>query len=358
MRLQTRPYSETHRLTARVTPTGKYSISMVPAGKRKVAYEPPLPPESKGEMSVEELDEVREYISTTGNLPSEINMIDDQGKEKTLGLSKARNSQTYVLRGLKGITPHQRDLVKFAGTQIERVYGINILSFATLCLPSFTKEQVKSCQSSWSKIVHALNDEIAIALRLKGITPVVVGCTEIQEQRSAAFGDNLPHIHIVFPGRLSARSPWAIRCSELDSLWRRILERFVDTSGISFNATCNIQRVKKSVAGYLAKYLSKGRKAASEETEIGWLPSSYAIVSNRLRRLYRKLTLSGSGVASWLIESIREGTLVIGYTRPIEISTVAYGRRLIGEYGWLKGYGFYLTAREWFTGVDSVESAQ
>jgi hypothetical protein len=126
----------------------------------------------------------------------------------------------------------------------------------------------------------------------------------------------------------------------------------VDTSGLNFSASCNIQRVKKSVAGYLAKYLSKGCKTDDQAVNERWLPSSYAIVSNRLRSLYRRLTLSGASAAVFLIDSIRGGSLVIGYTRPIEITTTAYGRRIIGEYGWLKGYGFYLSAREWFTGVD------
>jgi len=327
---------------------------MVPAGKRKVAYKPPLPPESKGEMSIEELDEVREYISTTGNLPSEINIIDAQGKEKTLGLSKAANSQKSAPRGTHGITSHQRDVIKFAGTQLEKIFGRGLLSFATLCLPVFTKPQLQLIQLNWSKIVHGFIDLVRGTLERKGLKPVVVGCTEIQGQRSEAFGDNIPHIHIVFPGRLSKGHSWAISCSELDSLWERVLKRYVDTSDISFSATCNIQQVKKSVSGYLAKYLSKGRSAASEEAQVWWLPSAYAIVSNRLRRLYRKLTLSGASVAVWLIESIREGTLVIGYTRPIEISTVAYGRRIIGEYGWLKGYGFYLRPEDWFAEHDTA----
>lgn len=238
----------------------------------------------------------------------------DQKREflSTLGSSKVRNlpGELKPRRGLKGITRNGRHKVESAAVWLEREYGIDVLSFLTLTLPS----QISACDDNhysnkvdvvmipppdWQRLVKALRRRLTEYLLSVGLPTHLLGVVEVQEQR-AENGAGMPlHLHIVFVGRRKGET-WGITADTLRGIWKDLCVTYLGYSEVSnFNASVDIQRIRKSVSGYLGKYMSKGtatvQRCAGSALQ-DFLPTSWYICTRLLSQLETasRLEMSGS----------------------------------------------------------------
>lgn len=247
-----------------------------------------------------------------------------------LGLSTLSNSQktTKPRRGLNGITPHGKRLVKGTAAWLERERGRATLSFCTLTLPSeYAIAPIgkhEGTKQGWTELTRQYIQKIQYHLGKYGLPKDVVGVTEIQERRMERYGGMPLHLHIVFQGR-KPKGAWAMTCEQLSELWRDTVENVMGIKeGTNWEAAVNVQRVKKSVAGYLGKYLSKGTKVIEkviQEEKQDLLPSTWYVCTSGLRAIYKKnlYVLSGSTAGMGLDILTGVGRGLIGWSRDIVI---------------------------------------
>lgn len=241
-----------------------------------------------------------------------------------LGLSKVANLHTPLraMRGAKGITSEGRNKVECAAIVLEQTYGKELLSFATFTLPSQVQsrdelnplgEKIDSVypeRDKWAALVKNFRQRLCRLLRLAGLPQHLIGCIEVQEKRFAS-GAGMPlHIHVVFVGRRKGES-WGIKADTLRMLWRDLCVSFLQYSeDTSFQSSVDVQRVLKSVAGYLGKYISKGvmivKECAGSALQ-DFLPSTWYICTRELGRIERdsRLRLTGHR-AEQAFENLRE----------------------------------------------------
>lgn len=291
--------------------------------------------------SVRQLDESYERLLGGGHpvLPEVLTHTPDT--EGAIGLSNATNSDKRARRGSKGISSRQRDVLCWGANAIESVYGKRSLSFLTLTLPDLSQGDFDSVRENWHLIVEYMQKTIKRELKKHGIITSICGCVELQLERYEKCGRLYPHLHLVFRGRLGTRSGWAIEPSVFRALWAASVSRFLTDFRGTWEASENVQPVRKSIGGYLAKYISKCASKHVPNSLDRWHPSDWILVSRGIRSLYEKLTYSGYECGFMLLSVVTNWVAGIGWKNAIVIRSAAYGDRVIGQYGWLRGETVY-----------------
>jgi hypothetical protein len=183
--------------------------------------------------------------------------------------AEAYQDSRKARRGRKGITSHGKRKIRDAGKCFNSLVSTSCTSFFTATIPSLGREDIIAVQREWSQVVRRFLQSIRRILKKEGLPLYYFGCTELQEKRSKKDGLLYPHLHLVFPGR-HERGGWILTPSDLDELWFRALRYAIPSlSSGEMGSSCNVQRVNKSVEGYMAKYLSKGIFEIPEITEGG-----------------------------------------------------------------------------------------
>lgn len=190
--------------------------------------------------------------------------------------------------GGAGITRYGRHMVRSGSALLEKSYGIDCLSFITCTIPG-NPSDTAAVAKDWGRVTNRFMVSLRRELAGLGMPDYVIGCTEIQEQRFLATGGMPLHLHLVVVGRKTARSHWKLQASRLRELWGRAVCSVPGVSQeLEFGASCDIQKVKKSAAAYLGKYLSKGSasvEAIRTQTPelIDLLPSQWWLCSRAMR---------------------------------------------------------------------------
>lgn len=217
----------------------------------------------------------------------------------SLGLSNVVNSHNATNnnpkykperadRGQNGITSYGRSQVRASASFLEWRYNKNTLTFGTVTFPKLSPSDLALCNRSWHELVRKFNQEVRRLLVRRGLPPILVHVSEIQEERLHNYGECAMHLHYLHPGRKPGKT-WAIRCDEIRMIWCRILENFLGhpiPDGCV--AATRIERVRCSAAQYLGKYMSKGVKSLKEAKQMGFsdqLPSAWWGMSNALKSL-------------------------------------------------------------------------
>lgn len=287
--------------------------------------------------SVQELDESYRRLSGVGGEAVSELQNPHQVVTPCVGSSIAINSDIRAKRGSKGIGARQRDVLCWAANTLERAYGRKCMSFLTYTLPELSDADLKSVQDNWARIVDTVVIYIKRDLKDANIDSFIVGCSELQVERYEASGRAYPHLHMVFRGRRDYRSHWAIEPERFRDIWRRCVSRFLSDTAYLWDASENVEQVRTSSGGYLAKYISKcGSKHGMAGRDL-WHPTDWIVCSRALRRWYSVLTRKGYEVGLVLLDVVHGWRVGMGYKQPIIISTPAYGDRVIGQWGWLQG---------------------
>lgn len=238
----------------------------------------------------------------------------DLDARRTLGLSNVTNSRKAVRLKSWAMGNRAKRRVRGAVRCLEAMHEKSTLAFATLTLPPELAARFDA--KTWQKAWKAFKDLLRRRLEAAGLPFDYVGVYEIHPNRSLENGFPILHLHLAFCARLPKCS-WAVSTEEFTGLWRRACELAcgdVDES-VMWDASTNIVRIKKSVASYLGKYLSKKTSAqladfSSVEYQ-PWLPRNWALVgANVLKVLSRNtVKLFGSAAAdlvAWLY-SVADG---------------------------------------------------
>jgi hypothetical protein len=221
-----------------------------------------------------------------------------------------RPTSVRAERGSKGITSRGRRQVRSAATILEQRHGKECLSFVTFTVPPLDSETMHKVCGKWSEVTRQTQQNLVRLLTSKGLDTDVIGVVEIQEGRFHRTGQAVPHLHIVIQGRKSRRSGWLTSIPEIESCYRRGIEA-VTGQEIDMRAACNTTRIKKSVAGYMSKYMSKGNKSLQRFRECGEklpLPKAWYTITRNLSKVIlketKRVTIDGCFVsfAQWLKE--------------------------------------------------------
>lgn len=212
-------------------------------------------------------------------------------KENNCVISKKEKSRTY---GTKGITTKGKRLVSNASKILEAKYGVKNIGFCTLTLPKLTKQQLKTLNAKWADVVDRYFKELSRVVQRKTNKPLeYVAVFEIQEKRFKATGQSYPHIHYVYPCRFKSKRDWLVSANQKREIWARILTNFFNLHNLplskkeSFKASVDCQVVKKSVGGYLSKYLSKGGEMLEEIQKTNVLPKQWWTASKIMKQMYQ-----------------------------------------------------------------------
>jgi hypothetical protein len=220
---------------------------------------------------------------------------------RSLGLSNTANSHNVTNnncenradRGSGGITSYGRKYVRAGSSYLEQRYGKSCLTFGTLTLPRLFGADLELCNKNWHDLVRKFVQELKRLLRRRGLAPIVVHVSEIQEERLLNFGECAMHLHYLHQGRFSGKT-WGVRCDEIRQIWCRLLENLLGHP-IEDNciAATRIERVRCSAAQYLSKYMSKGSSSLAEAKEMGFssqLPAAWWGMTNALKSLIKDFT--------------------------------------------------------------------
>jgi hypothetical protein len=192
-------------------------------------------------------------------------------------------------RGTHGISSYGKRMVRSGCVLLEEAHPKQ-LAFFTATLPNLPREDMVRVCTEWSNIIRKFNQELTRELKRKGLDARIVGVTEIQEKRYRQTGQAVPHLHLVFHGRLEGQH-WAISPKWFRLKWERVVSESLGCE-IELPAATRVEKLKKSAAGYLSKYMSKGgqalKKIAGDENQPCPLPTGWWHMSDGLRRDVRQ----------------------------------------------------------------------
>ena len=227
------------------------------------------------------------------------------GPRCLLGLSAHANSEKKR-RGLGGLTSHGKVLVRESAFALQERYGKWRLSFWTCTLPQLSPRDTTAVCKNWSKLLENLKAKLKYHLESRGLPTHIVGVTELQPSRWRSWGYPAWHIHWLFVGKGNSGG-WAVTPELGDKLWKEAVEAYCEES-YDFGKSCRIEPIRKSAAGYMAKYMSKGSAAVQEVESVypGCVPSSWYVVTSGLRRWVKVCTRSSEVVARYIHQMLQD----------------------------------------------------
>jgi hypothetical protein len=265
-------------------------------------------------------------------------------KPSSLNLSNVSNSHSSPeakRRGSSGLTRHGGRILRNAGFLLEETVPKELCSFMTITLPSLSETERETVGHEWSEMTRVLLQRVRRHLLASGLPGEVFGCTEIQPKRLEETGGVYLHLHWVFQGRKKGET-WAIRVEDVKVWWREILEGVIGRSLLVLPRV-EMVPIRKSVAGYIAKYVAKAGGSVARAVEMGLsgqLPSSWYVCSMATRNLIKERTVQGFSLCDYLVslcDSAIEGAFIWKKKIMIEFSDgnkicVGYAGKLTTEY--------------------------
>jgi len=259
---------------------------------------------------------------------------------RSITSSDAPNSEK---RGLKGITTYGARNLRSAAYLLETRLGRSDCALWTFTLPCLSASGRRSMSESWGKVTNELVKTFTRRLVHAGRSPSIAGCVEIQTARMERTGEAYLHIHLICPLWSNEWAGYAVDVDRVRGWWHRCIERF---SGEELNTMPRVQveQVRKSMEGYIGKYLSKGSQSELDAfiADLGpdAVPGQWWFASSTMKKAIKASTHRGSAFGA-LMENVisyafREGCLdAFEYIRhvDVEIDGVRY---TAGYYGKLK----------------------
>jgi len=276
----------------RIWPNGNFSLGLGPVGQAAIEFEE------------DDSNKLARY-GDSGDMNAAI---------AALTSSNALNSHTECepspQRGLKGITGFGQQMLRSGCYLLERDYGNSDLCFATLTVPSLSREGRQRLAANWSELVRQFVQFVTRRLAAAGRPTKVAGCTEIQTARLQSRSEGYLHLHAVWPSHSNAASQlWAVEWADLREWWERALIRFSGEQ-LPHHPRVELAPVKKSAERYMGKYLSKGSGEALEEfvADLGEesVPSTWWFMSADLRHQVKSETARGPNTGTLLYAVVQQ----------------------------------------------------
>lgn len=299
-----------NRWNGRIDPDGRYAVWREKPLERKHFM---ISKEKSGDKKIEEMRlmsagarEAWWSDLATGLPPGVLGLCDyipATAAERGLGSPKEFKSEKQrAARGSTGITAHGRRKVRCGIGLMEFRVGTRNMSMYTGTFPTMTVEEWQSVCCGWSKGLDAFLRGVAYHLKKAGLRPDFVGCVELQTQRLENHGEIGVHLHVVFQGRKSSRHAWAITPKKIHEIWRNTWEKHAP-SAQHWCVGNKLERIARSAAAYLGKYLSKGCSAANKARDVLALERivpCWFVCSRYISRWVEKATCKGQHVGEFL----------------------------------------------------------
>lgn len=357
-----------------------YPCGLVTATKQRRFKPDPLPKEK--ELTVDEYFNLSALKTWGYERAREI--LEAEG---ALGLSNpAKSENSKKPRGQKGMTSHGRRVTRGGVTLMEEKHTKDCLSFATTTIPPGLESAIAPV---WSRAQELFKKAILRLLDKNLLPPEMVGVYELQGKRYKRTKEVPLHAHYVFPGR-HRRGTWILTPKQLSAIWRRCCYTAVfgrsGSRGNNANGTgnangdrhenantnrtgndsrhsngngsdadnlwsaehwkaaTNIQRIRKSAAGYMAKYMSKGSQETQEVIADGnghLLPPSWYMCTQALYDQIKKATIVISGYfAREVFEFVQSHAAeFLNYAKYVKITAADGSEFCVGWYGYLTKFG-------------------
>jgi hypothetical protein len=226
-----------------------------------------------------------------------------------LDLTVPSNSHKGTARcekyGKKGITGYGRKMVKSAATLIQKMPGKRT-TFATVTMPTLPTQLRRELALAWPELLRQLLQWLSRELRRVGLPALVCSVSEVQPGRLAEHSEAYLHLHLVWPNHWAKAGNWAV---DVDRL-RTWVAEFLQRRGLwCTEAWVNVdtQQVKKTAAGYLSKYMSKGSDVLEAFAEdCGWdaVPGQWWNLTKPARDLVVKFSCQGVDTGRLLLSVI------------------------------------------------------
>lgn len=247
----------------------------------------------------------------------------DDARPWPFDLTSARNSHRAVKRpekyGKKGITGFGRNMVKSAATLIQKMPGKRT-TFATVTMPVLPAPLRRELAMVWPEFVRQLQQTLSRWLKRQGLPALIASCSEIQQGRLENHKEAYLHLHLVWPNHWARYGNWAIDVSELRAWCSEFLQKrglWADGAWVNVDT----QQVRKSAAGYLSKYMSKGVSAIEEfAADCGWdaVPGQWWNLTKPARDLVKKYTRKGQDTGE-ILQMCVEYVLSTGDMRGVSV---------------------------------------
>lgn len=221
-----------------------------------------------------------------------------------LALSLTRFSAPQ--RGLKGITGYGKNVIKSACTLIAGKHSNRRTTFCTVTMPEMPMHLRKELARCWPEYCRQLLQWLSRRLERQGLVPAIASVTEIQPNRLEETGEAYLHLHLVWGNKMARAGHWAVSANEIRAWSEDFLKRrglFPDHSFVR----CNVQPIRKSAAGYMAKYMSKGvSELAAMAEDLGWeaIPSQWWNMTKAARDWVKAELAHGDDVGAVLLATV------------------------------------------------------
>lgn len=241
------------------------------------------------EQAAIKLERIRQIAPTAWQ--KAVNLVAGKVSPSTLGLSVVSNSQKktrrVTRRGLNGITPYGRKMVRSIVAGMSKKYDRRTLCFGTATVPPLTEEARIQLGDNWPQLCKYFMQWLKYQLESLGLPSDVVIISEVQEKRLVATGEAYPHLHWLAPGRRDRFSDeWAIDPQKIDKYWGKLITRFSGQRVIVTSA-CKLEVPRTDPKKELGKYMSKGGRLIQKAAENGqarFLPRAWWQAPLALRR--------------------------------------------------------------------------
>lgn len=231
-----------------------------------------------------------------------------QGATGPLDLTTPANSHSeaggVTPRGRQGITSYGRKMVKSAATLIQKMPGKRV-TFATITMPPLPQQLRAELAREWPEFVRQLIQWLSRRLKLAALPALICSVSEVQPRRLQALNEGYLHLHLCWPNHYAKSGNWAV-CVGLLKTW---CSEFLQKRGLwTSDSWVNVdtKQVKKTAAGYLAKYMSKGvAEIEAFAADCGWdaVPKQWWNLSKPARDLVKKYTCVGDATGA-LLEAV------------------------------------------------------
>lgn len=252
------------------------------------------------ERSLEAAIAVYMGLSPLAIFDSEFSILDDEPTAKR---------ETRSAKGTKGITSYGARMVRNAAHVLENSVTKGRCVFATVTLPALPKHQLAVIHEQWHQVTEYYRLSLKRLLQRQGLSGELVTVSEIQAKRYERTGLPILHLHSVFVG-VTGCGKFAVSIEDHDNAWHRALSTVIDLSLAEVATACNLQRVKKSAASYLGKYMTKGVKDIESILSAGyksWLPKHWWNCSRALTKRVKAETRRIDMLADWLNDAAKIG---------------------------------------------------
>lgn len=159
--------------------------------------------------------------------------------------------------GLQGLTAAGKERIQEGSLLLEHRYGVRSLGFYTLTCPYTELELIAEFNRNIAQIQRRYFQKCKRAYEKRGQYWHYVSVLEFQSKRWDRDWVAALHVHYVAPCYKEGTKCWVLHATQLREMWAISCHEVLGVQ-LNCSAAVDSQVCKKSVSGYLSKYMCKG----------------------------------------------------------------------------------------------------